>query len=385
MSKSKLSLAVPNWKEEAVNLKLTTDLSHRAIARSVNVSEPTTRRYLNSIFKDGKNIIEPIKVEFTGSYIGLFDLETSPLQCVVWGLWNQNIPIDRIIVDWKLLCFSCKWLHEDKIHRYSLHDYITPEFIEEIKPQVKIVSVIINTLKNAGLLTNDMSQDKVFKIVLDELDKNGLADGLKDSNILGSVFFKQESKVVQKLWDFLDKADVVIAHNAQRFDVRKAQAKFLEYNLPPTSPFKVVDTLKISKSCFGLTSQKLQYITKLLKKGSKLSTDMGLWLRCLAGDYSAYEYMAKYCDQDIVELQNIYLILAPWNSKMPNLTLHNDNYEASCNCCGSSDLIKYDDKFAFTNASKFELFRCSRCHKVLRGKVNLLSKEKRANTLMNVS
>lgn len=45
----------------------------------------------------------------------LLDIETSPNTAFVWGLWDQNIAIKQLIESSRILCFSAKWLGEDKI------------------------------------------------------------------------------------------------------------------------------------------------------------------------------------------------------------------------------------------------------------------------------
>ena len=42
-----------------------------------------------------------------------------------------------------------------------------------------------------------------------------------------------------KLWELFDNADVIIGHNADRFDIRKVQARFLLEVFPPPSPFQI--------------------------------------------------------------------------------------------------------------------------------------------------
>lgn len=37
------------------------------------------------------------------------DVETSPNQAYVWGLWNQNIGINQIIEPGRVICFSAQW------------------------------------------------------------------------------------------------------------------------------------------------------------------------------------------------------------------------------------------------------------------------------------
>jgi DNA polymerase elongation subunit (family B) len=43
----------------------------------------------------------------------LLDIETAPHLAAVWGLWGENIPIDRLMKPGYTLCWSAKW-HGDK-------------------------------------------------------------------------------------------------------------------------------------------------------------------------------------------------------------------------------------------------------------------------------
>jgi hypothetical protein len=45
----------------------------------------------------------------------LLDLETSPNTAYVWGLWNENIPLARLIDTGEVMCWSAKWLGKDEI------------------------------------------------------------------------------------------------------------------------------------------------------------------------------------------------------------------------------------------------------------------------------
>ena len=49
----------------------------------------------------------------------LFDIETAPLQCYAWGIWGQNINPDFLIRDWFVLCWSAKWIFEDKVYQHK--------------------------------------------------------------------------------------------------------------------------------------------------------------------------------------------------------------------------------------------------------------------------
>jgi hypothetical protein len=192
-----------------------------------------------------------------------------------------------------------------------------------------------------------------------------------------------ERKLVESLWHILDEADIVIAHNAKRFDVKKANAKFVEYGLQEPSPYKVVDTLLIAKAKFAFTSNKLDYITKLLEGKGKLATNMQLWIDCMNGDKTAWQNMIEYNKVDVTELTDIYLKLRSWDSRAPNIATFYDDDKMRCVSCGSTKLVK-EDMPARTGLSVFDCYRCQCCGKLSRDRKNKRSKEAMRSTLTNV-
>lgn len=312
-----------DWKKKAVELAVSTNKSWRKIAKEVGKPKSTVSDYLRAVIK-GAKIQE---VDSGQPKILFFDIETSPITAYVWGLFKQNVSLSQIKEDWYIICWSAKWLGKDEVLNSSVHHY--PKSIK-------------------------------------------------------GRYRDNELKVVKEAWKVLDEADIVVAHNLKAFDKKKINAKFLEYGLPEPSPYKVVDTLLIAKGNFKLTSNKLDYITKLLEGEGKHSTDMQLWVDCMNDDVQQLDYMQEYCDQDVRELESIYLKLRHWDKNAPNLSLYYDDDKPRCNSCGSSKLSKLENKVSNTNLSSFDVFRCDGCGKVLRGRDNNLDKSKRKSLLMNV-
>ena len=154
----------------------------------------------------------------------LFDLETSPIVARVWSLWQNGINPEDIISDWTLLSFSAKWLFDE--------------------------NVISHVLTEEELINKD------------------------------------DERLTRELWKLMDEADILIAHNAQRFDVRKANSKFLKYELNLPSPYQVIDTLQHIKKRINLSSNKLDYIATYLGIEGKMVTPSGMWRKVMEGDYS---------------------------------------------------------------------------------------------------
>ena len=69
---------------------------------------------------------------------------------------------------------------------------------------------------------------------------------------------KDDKRITKSLWAlYLDEADIVVAHNA--LILKKSNARFLYHDLGLPSPYRSVDTLKIARRNFRITSNKLDY------------------------------------------------------------------------------------------------------------------------------
>lgn len=258
----------------------------------------------------------------TGPKILVFDIETSPLISYTWGIWDQNIALNQIETDWNVLSYSAKWLNAP--------------------PK----EIMYEDLRNEKDVTND-------------------------------------KPILQGIWDLLDEADIVITQNGKAFDVKKLNARFVLHGFQPPSSFKHIDTYQLAKSKFAFTSNKLEYMTdKLCVKYKKLShkkyPGFALWKACLAGDQEAWKEMEKYNKYDVLSLEELYNILAPWDST--NFDIYRDAADHVCTC-GHNKFI--NKGFKYLSSGKYRRFKCTKCGKETRGKENLLSKEKRKSLVLS--
>ena len=247
----------------------------------------------------------------------MLDIETTPIPVWAWSLGKQYIQThsmmkdsDGKVIDWYVLSWSAKWLYDDKV----LSDVLT-------------------------------SKEAVSR---------------NDKRILHSV------------WKLLDEADIIIAHNGDKFDLRKIKARFLSNNIMPPMPYKTIDTLKIARKEFALSSNKQDYITKLLGVQKKLDTDFQLWIDCMNGDTKALKKMERYNKHDVIGLEQMYLKLRPYMTGHPNIAVMME--ENVCSTCGS-DSLNNVGKYYFTGSSKYELYYCNGCMSPhIRGKNNVSEK-----------
>lgn len=182
--------------------------------------------------------------------------------------------------------------------------------------------------------------------------------GEKQTYAFGQDKFSEEI-VVQRLHQLFEEADVLVAHNGDRFDVPMANAKFIQFGLNPPSFYKTVDTKKEAKKRFRFNSNKLDDLGNLLGVGHKLSTGgFTLWLDCLEGKQEAWKKMLRYNKQDVILLEKVYLKLRPWMDNHPALNLI-DEVSDGCPKCGSTKLHRRG--YRYTKVSKQQRYQCQNC------------------------
>lgn len=229
----------------------------------------------------------------------IFDIETMPNLTRTWGKWEQNTIWNER--HWYLWSFSYKWLDEKKIYHVNL-----PFFSREYK------------------------KDKYNDMLL-----------------------------VANLWVLFNKADIIIAHNGNAFDLKKVRTLFLKHRLPPPEPYKQIDTKLIAKRYFNFDSNSLKDLAEYLSLNKKLETGgHELWRGCENGDKKSWKIMEKYNNQDVKVLEQLYLTMLPYMDNHPNIGLLKGELEA-CPNCGSFKIQKRG--FLFTRASKSQRIQCMNC------------------------
>lgn len=236
----------------------------------------------------------------TGAKILILDIETAPIRAYTWGIWNQNIGINQIQSDWFCLTWAAKWLFEDKVYSGKIS-------AKEVR-----------------------SED--------------------------------DNRIIKGIWELVNQADIVIAHNGEKFDIPKLNTRFIINGLQPPLPYQQIDTLKHIRRQFGFTSNKLDYVNKLLNLERKTDTNgFELWERCMKGEQDALDKMEEYNINDVKILEETYLHIRSWIKPHPNMGLFIlDENQHRCPACGSSDL-KDEGKMYHTTANTYELFRCNNC------------------------
>ena len=146
-----------------------------------------------------------------------------------------------------------------------------------------------------------------------------------------------DKALVKKLWKLFDEADVVVAHNGDRFDQPKANTRFLKHGLGMPSPYIEIDTLKLARQKFKFTSNKLNEICKFLGIGEKLPTQgMHTWYGCMNNDPDSWTVMEEYNKRDVELLDELYTQVAPYVRTKLNRQAWVGTY--SCVACGGQNM-----------------------------------------------
>lgn len=227
------------------------------------------------------------------------DIETSPIIAYTWDIWQVNIGLNQIIEDWKILSYCAKTMGESDV-RYM-----------------------------------DTQNEP----------------GFNDRNVL------------QAIHDELDAADIVVTQNGMSFDHKKINARFIQEEMKPPSPYKMIDTKVEAKKIAKFTSNRLEWLADILtdEKKDKHEEFPGflLWRECLAGNPRAWAIMRKYNPQDVIATEKVYLAMRPYMTGHPNLNVYDDNEVVRCPKCGSTDVQLRG--FYHTQTGKYRRFRCSSC------------------------
>lgn len=253
----------------------------------------------------------------------ILDIETAPILAHVWRTFKENVGLNQINHDWYILSFAAKWLGATRV---IYHDQSKAKDIED------------------------------------------------DSRLMGL------------LWKLLDEADIIVAHNGRRFDLKKINARFILRGFRPPSPYEIVDTLDEAKKTFAFTSNRLAYLTDALCTQKKLEhakfPGFELWKQCLNGNREAWKEMKLYNQQDVISLEELYLTMLPWMIGHPNVVALAGSTERGCPKCGSHDIQQRGYRIT-RQGGKYARYQCNGCGGWSRGRFQQSTKAERGPLLIN--
>lgn len=162
------------------------------------------------------------------------------------------------------------------------------------------------------------------------------------------------------LYRLLNEADIVIAHNGNRFDIPVINALLVRQGITPPSPYKTVDTLRVARRHFKFPGgNSLDEVARYLGIEGKSSVGVkDLWFDCLQGDAKAWKLLQKYNDQDVEVLTNVYERVLPFITNHPNM---GDlmQVDGICPKCASENIHPYGS--SPRRNGKVIAYRCHDC------------------------
>lgn len=192
----------------------------------------------------------------------IFDIETSPIVAHVWGLRDQNISLNQIVKDWKVIAFAAKWLGTPAKKTVYLDMRKQPE------------EAVLNAI---WILLNEAD------IVITQNGQNF------DSRKLNARFIEYGMNP-PKPYRHLD-----------TYKIAKTAAEFTSHKLEYLT----------DKLC-----------TKYKKLSHKKFPGMSLWNECLKGNIKAWDEMKKYNIHDVLSTEELYMKLRGWTpTTAPSVSL----------------------------------------------------------------
>jgi hypothetical protein len=298
--------------------------NNRAAGMMVGKNRRTVDRAMKRILKRMKSFGADPEVGLPK--ILVLDIETAPMAGYLWSLWKPAFGMDMIDTPSYILSWCAKWVGNDEV------------FFD---------AICYNPEYNAG----------------DEDDVRMLAG----------------------IWELLDEADYIVAHNGDKFDIKKLNRRFLLQGFTPPAPYKQIDTLKIAKRMFGFDSNKLDNLLKeMYGYGKDDAGGFETWRGCMRGDMDSWDTLISYNKSDVTKLERLYLDMRKWDKLHPSAATHGGSTgKRVCTVCGSED-VRATDKTISTKVSVFQLYTCGECGTHMRDRTSLLTAEQRARILITV-
>lgn len=220
----------------------------------------------------------------------LIDIETVPILGLSWQLFDTDIL--HVLAPTSTASFAYQWFGQERVHTKALWDF--KGYKRPPRKASELEAILHFYLNNEA----------------------------------------SERWLLSHLWELLDEADIVVAHNGDQFDIKKINARLIVHGFGPYAPVKSVDTLKISRRNFKFDSNKLDNVGGYLGVGRKMPhTGKHLWLGCMRGDTASQRTMKDYNAQDVRLLHSTYEKLRGWDKSHPVLTAISPRLEITCPTC----------------------------------------------------
>jgi hypothetical protein len=167
----------------------------------------------------------------------------------------------------------------------------------------------------------------------------------------------------------MNAADIIVGHNLDGADVPWLKGDFYfpkighkyKPNLPPLSPLKTVDTLKVARQFrTGVQFKSLDALCQIIGIPAKTDAyDREAMNRAVAGSVEDRERLTEYCAGDVIATQGLYDALRPHIKNHPALFVDGQSRLDTCRACGSE--TKPIAKRFIADVFTYSMQRCTSC------------------------
>jgi RNase_H superfamily len=206
-------------------------------------------------------------VKNKGPQILTIDIETSPIEAYVWGIFDQNIGVNQIKKDWKIISVAWKWLDREEVFQLDVEKLTEFTVLKRIRQVLDMADIVVgqNSKKfdvkkiNARLVIKNIRPPSSFQQI--------------DTRLLAKKYFGFTSNSLEYLSDKLNK--------------------------------------------------------KYKKLKHKDFPGQELWTECLKGNPKAWKAMREYNKFDVLATEELYKRLVPYDNTV-NFNVYYDEKICTC-------------------------------------------------------
>lgn len=114
-----------------------------------------------------------------------------------------------------------------------------------------------------------------------------------------------DSELLKELVPIMNKADLIVMQNGDRFDAPVIQERLADLGLPPLKNIITFDTLKASRRSFKKSHHGLDAVSRQYKYGGKIKRDWEKIIAVAKGDKRAQKEDVIYNKKDVTDMRKI--------------------------------------------------------------------------------
>lgn len=178
----------------------------------------------------------------------------------------------------------------------------------------------------------------------------------------------RKSALVAELWNLHNEADILVAHNGDRFDQKVSNTEFIRFGHTPPSTYHEVDTLKIARQKLLLRNNTLDEIASFLGVGGKTGHSAKKLCTDILKGIDRWQEMELYNKQDVQVLIDVHERLRGWAKSYPNRRVSG----FKCPVCLTGKITKNGYKNNKPHTAEHQRWKCQskKCGTEVLGVIN---------------